>query len=445
MDMSPARLRDLVVRVREELDIEVKCWLDLSNGAAKADLAQAILALANHGGGYVVIGFEEVAGQYRPAPARQPLAQYSQDAVNGIVDRYAAPKFHCDVRIVEDDAGEEYPIVVVPGGHTVPVRAARGGPNNQHVQQNVYYIRRHGPRSEAPQTPEEWDALIRRCVRNSREDFLDSIRAVLDGTPLPAADALPASALDDWESLGREAWKSLLDSHAFPEDHAARFPLGSCTFSYQLIGELRPLSLRDFKRAMAESEGHETGWPEWMMSDFGILPPSPSGNASIECCLASLDRSDPSDCDYWRARMDGLALLMRGYQEDGGSRDFAAGTLLDAVVPVWRVGEALLHSERLASHVIEGPAQARLRATWTGLQGRRLGKVGELMIGLPHQPSRVDVVVSELEYPMEAVRDTLPELVGKFLEPLHASFDFYQMSPQLISKEVDSLRRLIAS
>ena len=184
MDVSLERLRDLVLYVREELEIEVKNWLDLRDGADKADLAQAILALANHGGGYVVFGFEEREGVYRPAVGRPPtLAGYSQDIVNGVVDHYASPKFHCNVHIVEDLEHAQYPIVVVPGGHTVPVRAARGGPNNQHVQQNMYYIRRHGPRSEPPQTAEEWDGLIRRCVRNSREDVLDSIRAVLAGTP----------------------------------------------------------------------------------------------------------------------------------------------------------------------------------------------------------------------------------------------------------------------
>lgn len=43
-------LGDLVRHPREDLHIEVKSWLDLGNEDHKADLAKAIMALANHGG-----------------------------------------------------------------------------------------------------------------------------------------------------------------------------------------------------------------------------------------------------------------------------------------------------------------------------------------------------------------------------------------------------------
>ncbi|MDR3687188.1 MAG: putative DNA binding domain-containing protein [Coriobacteriia bacterium] len=439
MDLSPERLRDLVVHVREDLDIEVKGWLDLSDGVARADLAQALLALANHGGGYVVIGFDEADGGYVPGAGRRPQNEYSQDIVNNVVERYASPKFHCDVRLVTDDSGNAYPVVVVHGGHAVPVRAARGGPNNQHVQQNVYYIRRHGPRSESPQTPEEWDGLIRRCVLNAREDMLASIRAVLLGSPLPVEGPLPASILDEWTHTSMQTWKDTLDRGGFPDEHPARFPLGSYCLAYQLVGEPAPVDIRGLRSALEMAQGHETGWPEWMMQSFGVLPPSPIGTNSIACCLASLEQEDPSDCDFWQVATDGRAFLLRGYQEDRGVPNAPPGTGFDVIIPVWRVGEALLHSARLAAQLIEGPAQVRFRATWTGLSDRRLISVGRSFFarGTAHVP----IVRSEVEYPVEAVRDTLPELVGRLIAPLHAAFDFYELSPMTIQGEIDSLRR----
>jgi predicted HTH transcriptional regulator len=55
-----SRLSDLLLDLREAQDAEIKGWLDLrGNEEHKATLAKALLALANHGGGFVVIGFTE--------------------------------------------------------------------------------------------------------------------------------------------------------------------------------------------------------------------------------------------------------------------------------------------------------------------------------------------------------------------------------------------------
>jgi hypothetical protein len=60
MDVSPARLADLLIDPREDLDLEIKNWLDLrSDENARATLAKALLALANHGGGFLVLGLAE--------------------------------------------------------------------------------------------------------------------------------------------------------------------------------------------------------------------------------------------------------------------------------------------------------------------------------------------------------------------------------------------------
>lgn len=67
------RLADLLVDVREDLDFEVKNWLNLRDSNDQATFAKAVLALANHGGGFVVLGlrikvltsWRRTAGQLR--------------------------------------------------------------------------------------------------------------------------------------------------------------------------------------------------------------------------------------------------------------------------------------------------------------------------------------------------------------------------------------------
>jgi uncharacterized protein (DUF1330 family) len=198
-----AHLADLLLYPQEDLDKEFKGWLDLTNDDDKASLAQALLALANHGGGYIVLG-------YRPKPLEpdirtgQTVAIYSDDNVNGIVEKYADPSFQCNVELVTHPANaQQFPIIRVPGIHKVPIRAKRSGPNEKHVQKDKYYIRRPGPKSEPPQTAAEWSELINRCVLNNREEMLDTIRSILLGVPLPGnvpVEITKQDALNEWVS-----------------------------------------------------------------------------------------------------------------------------------------------------------------------------------------------------------------------------------------------------
>lgn len=158
-------LTRIVLEPEETLEIELKAWLDLSANGHKAKLAKELIALANHGGGVVILGIDDAT----LTPIERPDGySINADNINGIVARYADPVFHCGVKEVEG-----HPVISVPGGHAVPIRAKRDGPNGE-IQQHVYYIRRAGPNSEAPQNGLEWDKLIRRCI-DSREAELEAM------------------------------------------------------------------------------------------------------------------------------------------------------------------------------------------------------------------------------------------------------------------------------
>src|SRR4051812_28510068 len=92
-------LGELLLRPRETLDIEIKEWLDLTSHNQRANVAKEIIALANHGGGFLVIGLQEdVGGQFQPALHRPPnLYAWSQDDIQGIIRKYIEPPFQCQV------------------------------------------------------------------------------------------------------------------------------------------------------------------------------------------------------------------------------------------------------------------------------------------------------------------------------------------------------------
>ena len=97
---SNEELRPFVTQPREDLSVEYKDWLDLSNNEHKATLAKAAIALANHGGGYIVIGFAERGETLESGPKPSETTAITQDLVNQAINRYAEPVFQCGVYIV---------------------------------------------------------------------------------------------------------------------------------------------------------------------------------------------------------------------------------------------------------------------------------------------------------------------------------------------------------
>lgn len=297
---GPRRLADLLIDPHETLDVEHKEWLDIhGNNEHKATLAKALIALANHGGGFFVFGYTETAQGLAVAPNRPAdLAAYTPDTINSAVIAYAEPPFHCDLNIVVGPDGLQYPIISVPGGHRVPIKAKRDGPGGQIVKQNSYYIRRPGPQSEIPQSGREWDDLIARCVSNARSELLNQIRIILGGGEViePQEDILVGTQAWLESSLAR--WAELVANT--PQDSGVRFPHGHFAVAYHLVGALNQPALPDLLEALRQAEVRHTGWPMFSVPARQAVQPYVQ-NGGIECWRArDGDDHGPTHSDFWR-------------------------------------------------------------------------------------------------------------------------------------------------
>lgn len=152
-------LQELFQLQVETLATEFKSWLDLNVPAGRAPPAKAAIALANHGGGTIVMGMRETAnGPIRSCPRPEGMKRYTVDDVNAAVNRYADPHLHCNVvHLAHPVTGNEHAFIVVPGGHAIPVMASRG--TDGEIQSQKAYIRKAGPKSEEPFTADEWRSL----------------------------------------------------------------------------------------------------------------------------------------------------------------------------------------------------------------------------------------------------------------------------------------------
>jgi hypothetical protein len=438
---SPRRLADLLLDPHETPEIELKGWLDIvGNNDHKAVLAKSLIALANHGGGFVILGFEDSEQGVMPAANRPAnLAAYTPDTINAIAITYAEPSFHCDISIVSGPTGLTYPIISVPGGHRVPIKAKRDGPNGQIVRQNSYYIRRPGPQSEPPQNAAEWDALIRRCVTNAKDDLLNQIRGVLSGV---AGIETPANELDltaRWLESSVARWKEVTKN--LPANNSARFPNGYFAIAYRLIGTLQERRGRSLLDAIGRATIRHTGWPEfWVPTRQGIQPYIEHGN--VECWTARNGADHgTAHSDFWRISPEGQHFLIRGHQEDDAQeRGIPPRTVFDIALPTWRVGEALLHASNMAAEFGAPQAQVVMMVEWTGLANRRLTHLEGRRIISDNYIAQQNQFCSDLEVQADQISGALPELVGELIVPLYELFNFFALPAQLITEELTRMR-----
>jgi transcriptional regulator with XRE-family HTH domain len=153
--------------------------------------------------------------------------------------------------------------------------------------------------------------------------------------------------------------------------------------------------------------------------------------------------SDPAHCDFWRALPSGRLFLIRGYQEDG-QETFPPGSVFDTTLPVWRMGEALLHAERpagLMQKSADSSVTVRFRALYTGLAGRLLrnwaNPISELL--LEGRPARSDEVLLEAEMSAHDISSRLSEILLPMMASIYERFGVVGLTTSRIDAEVSRL------
>lgn len=435
-------LQPLLGEPREDLAAEYKAWLDLSRNEHKAVLAKAAIALANHGGGYIVLGYEDQGHQLVSVAPPEGSPEISQDAVNAAIHRYAAPEFHCELYRVPHPIGETFhPIIVVPGNATEPIMSKRDCQGV--IQQNRCYIRKPGPRSEEPQTSDEWRDLLRRCVLAGREDMLEAIRSIVSGRV--EAIPIPPNARDElhlFVEAARSRWMELVED--LPNDAPARFPLGSYELGFSLVGAQPAANFAELQARLEQARRISlTGWPLFLAMNTREWAPYPHENF-VEAWVgrpAPRQRNFeyPAYLDFWRVSTEGRLYSIRGYVEDSVPDRVESGTTIDITLPIWRVGEGLIFAARFAEQFEDVEAIA-IECRFSGLNNRHLTSLDRNRMVFDDRVSRTAELILTGQATIEQVRDNLTEVMHQLMTPLYERFDFLSLSRDLVDAELGRLR-----
>ena len=203
-----ALLENLVDHRREELDIEYKSWMLLTEPIHRAKIAKHVCAIANSGGGWIVFGVNDDGSHAEPHPGS--LDAYRQDEINNICDKYLCPQLQCSVTNVRSKlTGKLYPVVRVPSHKTVPICAKQNGPVDgkkiSGIVKGIHYIRCAGPKSAPIDNPDLWQSLIHRCVINERQSLLNSISRLFEEPQRVLTPSVTDQIINDIESRWNES------------------------------------------------------------------------------------------------------------------------------------------------------------------------------------------------------------------------------------------------
>jgi hypothetical protein len=433
---SSSATQDLINSPCRTLEVEYKSWRNLQHPEDRAELARDIAAIANHGGGFVVFGFNEET--LRPDDADPFRTDCTPDAVASIVQTFLDPSVACE--IVEPVAadGVIHPVIRISGHGITPVCIRQNGPQvdgETLLERGAYYIRRHGParsgraigvprpQSAKVETPQDWAPLIRRCVRRDREALLGMLDAAIEGRTAPPDTV---QRLVAWHRAARAAFLALV-----PRSPTADL-LGRCHYALSYGFDLVRHEMLEHAQ-MPERLRHavfdvrsrfRSGWnmfdPPYRRGVQARFMSDPAtGDEELDFLEAAWlrARTPTETADFWRVSPNGLATIIRGFAEDVARPDVASirpGACLSPELLAQEVAELVCHASALA-RLFSGVRRVVFRCEWWGLSGRTVyDPTGQWS---HREPALSDHCIATTAVPISRLAQAWPEVVAQLMAP----------------------------
>jgi hypothetical protein len=437
---TPSDVQALVDTPCRALDVEYKGWRNLSNLEDRAELARDIAALANHGGGHIIFGFDQ---DTLTAEDTDPfVTRCTPEQVNTIVRTYLDPPVACEVATLRSASGSVHPAIRVAGHGTVPICVRQDGPLiglSRLLERGSFYIRKHAtgafigiprPRSDRVETPQDWAPLIRRCVRQDREVLLAMIDAAVEGRAnVPSV----VERLATWNTAAHAVFLRLVPLSPVAERLGHSHYMLSYAFELagpevpeqaqlpdilrRVVFELRPL----FRDAMMlfDPPYRRSVQPRFVVDDA-----TGDGETDFLEVAWLRDRPPGETADFWRVSPRGLASIVRDYAEDKMSGNAAMGmqpgTWFSPNVLAQDVAALVCHARSLA-RFFASVRRVHFHCEWWGLAGREVfdPHVRWVQRGAAIEDHRV--VTTQM--PAASLGQAWPEMVAQIMAPVLRAFE----------------------
>lgn len=419
----------------ETLDTEIKDWLDPANPHDQACIAKACIALYNHGGGKLILGFDDKT--LKPTTHHFPKSVreiYHSDNLCPCIAKFAKPLF--EVRVKFEKKNEpEHPIIEVPSGVRSPV-VIKSTDKEKKVfsRQNMVITRTLANQtfsSSEPQTPEDWDDLIQTCFDNREADIgrffrrhLIPIQREMDSldSKSPAVQILDESAKSFSNRL--DAW-----SKKFQFDKPQIYGLREVAF--WIDGKIQ--SIDCFLDKMLVAQPRLSPWPPFI--DRRRLRnesthPYPTKDGWWEALVfEKIETRSPGtyELDFWRLHPKGKFYHACVYDDDRLPAERKPGQGIEFNLLIRRITEIIAVALAFAKSFgcVEDATSLHFAFRFTGLEERKLCSWYERKRSLSRNSERAAVdnpEVTEIKIPLDLPPTRIWEIVKQVVQPVFHMF-----------------------
>ncbi|MCK9374983.1 MAG: ATP-binding protein [Syntrophobacterales bacterium] len=461
MEVDISRIQELIERPGESLSVELKRWIDPDTTEGKAKIVKTVLALRNHGGGYLVIGFDnatlELDVENIPANIKE---KFHLDHIQGLISKFASEPFEISVEFPERE-GRIYPVIVIPPGVKTPVSAKsdlhEGG--RKIIKADTIYVRSLTA-NNTPSTTQakwkDWAKIIDVCFDNREADIGRFLRRHLGGLSpqvihefalailqRPEPEPSIEEILQKYIKESEERYESVVKERDLKlPDH------GTWEVGLILGGQIPQHSAnKTFLNLLDSNNPDYTGWPVWLDSrGFRDRENHPYViNGTWESLIVNIDTGWVGDqIDFMRLDPKGKFYLRRALEDDipGNQRVPEPIKVLDFGLPIYRTAEAIAVGIAFGKAMGCDPEKTKLffAFKWTKLRGRKLvswANPGRYIS--PGRSAYQDDVLTFINVPLETPLSTLGDYVNEVVAQLFEIFDGFSLSNNVIEEMTQRL------
>lgn len=451
-------------RPSEALAVELKTWLDPRKPQHKAVLVKGLIALRNHGGGKLMIGYRDDGRPRDDGPPFDLRTEYHADAIQDLVSRHASERFEIDVEIRTDDEIETA-VVTVPAGVRTPVRvktSVRGQRDDkQHdfLSAGAVPVRTLNPNGRASSSEcgdADWERLMQTCFDNREADIARFVRRHLSGlgseigTLVGALRALTAGTGDpkdgdpkDFLMLGASLFADEIARQPTLEGYGTMAKWGGREAAIAIAPEPQGFTAnRPFLQRILSSLPLITSYPPWADTGGRISGEGPKvRHERWEGFLFGTERFKALTFDVFDPK--GLfyeyRLMLRDViaQTNGSAPRLTLGqneTLAD-VTEVMMTGLAFAR----ALDVADDAHEIRIAFRWTGLKDRLFDTWS--MVSANRLVSDEEVSpTSTISFAADTPPNALAPIIAQAVAPLFRMFRGYEVPESRID---ETLRQMI--
>lgn len=363
----------LVARGSESKDLDYKgpmAWNEKDKKAC-CEIVKDCLAMANTGGGYLVIGIREDSSRFSVAGlSRSQASSWDTTRLNNFIRNYSDPPINTTMKS-EDLNGQQVVAIAIPSFRDTPHVCKRDFPTV--LRTATHYVRTDANASEPLGTAADAHALIELAVRQRADQLLQSIHLVLkSGLTPPSIDDDEQYALQISEAktnLITLMAKDGMDYATLPLIHTAIYP---STFDSDL------LPLRQLRSVAQEAATNLWGWPVPFVDN--LLGPGNTTSLLNQCIQTYyVHPYNEPHVDYWRLYRSGLLIHSRSLYREVDTR----GEMPDLLDLFWIAGTVQVAAAclvRLLRQYVEDVDYASLDIEVVNADG---SKISQDMSGFP--------------------------------------------------------------